>query len=320
MTDVFEGYRLYVSGKFPGIQKDEVWAWLLGAGAHGVTSKSVANAYLCPDPTDPKLVATGKKLFTLADLGEPLVGYLDRLKAAIESRRVDLKHHKNALFHLGYGPPADDALIARVEAALGFPVPADLLTLMRHFNGLSAVVAVPKRGTTIELPQDGAPLPYAGLADLNHPLWQGKIDWLIGTVALPTWEEIFLRPQSARICDLGGTRPDKEIVKIGSLKVKAGDLFPRLFAFDLYHHFGGAAVFADPKAKDLKVIYAFDYWADITSAHPVSLRTYMESVLAGFWGRIAHAGQRPIKPVSKTAWPTYIRNIHGAPYIFIELK
>ncbi|MCB9565970.1 MAG: hypothetical protein H6710_01890 [Myxococcales bacterium] len=68
------------------------------------------------------------------------------------------------------------------------------------------------------------------------------------------------------------------------------------------------------------MIYAFDYWADITSAHPVSLRTYMESVLAGFWGgsRTPASGRSPV--VSKTAWPTYIRNIHGAPYIFIELK
>ena len=320
MSALFDDKRVYVSGKFPGIRKDEIWAWLLGAGAHGVMSKSVATAYLCPDPSDPKLVATGKALYTLADLGEPLVGYLDRLKAAISSRREELSRHKDAVFHLGYGPPADDALIARVEAALGFPVPADLLTLMRQFNGLSAVVATLKRGAGVELPEDGAPLPYASLADLSHPLWGGKIDWLIGAMALPTWEEIFLRPQAARICDLGGTLKDAETVKIGALKVKAGVLFPRLFALDLFHHYAGAAVYADPKAKDLKVIYAFDHWADITSAHPLSLRTYMESLLAGFWGRIAHAGQRPIRPVSKTAWPTYIRNIHGAPYVFIELK
>lgn len=316
---MFDDRQVYVSGKFAGMQKEEVWAYLLATGAHGTMSKS-AGAYLAADPTDPKLVATGKPIYTLADLPASLDGYLDRLRAAVAFRRADLAHYTHAehVAHLGHGPPADDALIARVEAAVG-PLPEDVLALMRQFNGLSCVVATRKKGHGVELP-DGAPLPYATLADPSHPLWDGKTDWLLGAVAIPTWEDIFLRPQAQRLCDLGGSYGPKEAIKIGALKVKAGELFPRLFAFDLFHHFGGAALYLDPKERQARVIYAFDHWADLTSAHPVSLRLYMESLAAGIWNRIAHVGQRPIKPTSKTAWPTYIRNIHGAPYVFVELK
>lgn len=318
MTEVFGGKQVYVSGKFEGLQQGEVWAYLLGYGAHGVTSKSVAKAYLCADPTDAKLVATGKPLYTLADLGAPLVGYLDRLKAAVEHRREELRRHKSAIVHLGHGPPASAALIKKVEAALGFPIPADLLALMRQFNGLSAVVATLKRGEAIDLP-DGAPLPYAALAGMMHPLWQQRIDWLLGVIGIPTWEEIFLRPQEKRLCNHDGYGP-KSALQIGGLKVKADAFFPNLYAFDLYHHWGGAALFADPKTESVRVIHAFDVWADLTSAHPLSLRGYMESLAAGIWCRIAHAGQRYIRPSSTSGWPTYIRNIHGAPYVFVELK
>jgi hypothetical protein len=73
-------------------------------------------------------------------------------------------------------------------------------------------------------------------------------------------------------------------------------------------------------AQQLKVIYSHDYWADLTSDQPISLRTYMESLIAGVWGVDWNVGQRLIRPTSKTAWPTYIRNIKGSPYIFLELK
>jgi hypothetical protein len=190
---------------------------------------------------------------------------------------------------------------------------------MRQWNGLSCAVATLKKGQTVKLPS-GAPLPYAALADMNHPLWKSKIDWLLGAIGIPTWEDIFLRPEGSPLRDHGSSFGPKEVVQIGALKVKAADLFPRLFAFDLFHHFGGAALYLDPKDRQAKIIYTFDHWADLTSAHPVPLRVYMESLIAGIWHRISHAGQRPIRPTSKTAWPTYIRNIHRAPYIFIELK
>lgn len=318
MSEIFDGKRVYVSGKFPGLAKEDVWTYLLGAGAVGTASKSAAEAYLCPDLSDAKLAASGKPIHTLDELGPPLAGYADRLAAAVAFRRADLRRRDGLVAHFGRGAPADDALIARVEAAIGFPAPPELRTLMRGFNGLSAVVAALKRGKKVEL-ADSGPLPYAALADSGHPLWQGAIEWLIGVVAIPTWEEIFLRPQQQRICDLSSVYEAKAEMKIGGLKVRAGDLFPRLFAFDLFHPFAGAALYADPKERALKVIYAFDHWADLTGAHPLSLRTYMESLVAGIWGRMSHAGQRPVKPVSKTAWPTYVRNIHGAPYVFLEL-
>ncbi|MEZ4449047.1 MAG: hypothetical protein R3B09_06145 [Nannocystaceae bacterium] len=321
MTEIFGGKRLYVSGKFEGLQQGEVWAYLLGHGAQGTTSRSGAQGYLCADPSDPKLVATGKPLYTLADLGAPLAGYLDRVKAAVESRRAELLRYKKPLVtHLGYGPPADDALIAKVADALGFPVPDDLLTLMRQFNGLSAAVAMLKRGgDPIELSDDG-PLPYCALASMSHPLWRGRIDWLLGVIGIPTWEDIFLRPQAERLCDAASAYPPKSVIAIGPLKVKSEALFPRLFAFDLFHHWAGAALYADPKAQALRVIYAFDVWADFTSAHPLSLRGYMESLAAGLWGRAVHVGQRYVRPTRSSGWPTYVRNIHGAPYVFLEFK
>ena len=81
-------------------------------------------------------------------------------------------------------------------------------------------------------------------------------------------------------------------------------------------------------ARRNPALYRHDDWAarrstcspNFFSRLQISRLTYMESLLASFWGRIAHAGQRPIRPVSKAAWPTYVRNLHGAPYIFLELK
>jgi hypothetical protein len=320
MAEMFGGKAMYVSGRFDGVQKEEVWARLLATGAVGTMSKSVAQAYLSADPRDAKLVATGKPIYTLADLPASLDGFLDRLKSAVDARRVERaqRKYRGYIAHLGYGPPADEALIAQIEQTLGSTLPAEVKSLMRQFDGLSCVVATLKTGKTVELPD--APLPYAGLADLNHPLWKGGIDWLIGTIAIPSWKDVFLRPQKDRLCDLNSSYAPKDVLQIGSLKVKSGELFPRLFAFDLFHHFGGAALYLDPKDDQAKIIYSFDHWADLTSAHPVSLRFYMESLAAGIWGRLVHVGQRPIRPVTKIGWPTYIRNIHGAPYVFIELK
>lgn len=317
-TSKLTDQTLYVSGKFPGLQKDEVAAYAVAQGARFIDSKAAARAYLCADPKDPKLVATGKPRFTLADLGDPLTRYIERLEAAIDHQRTGTYQRAPMLYHLAHGPAANKSLIKQVEAALGFPIPADLLTLMRQFNGLSLAVARLKKTGSIKLPN--TLLPYAALADMKHPLWRSSLtNNILGAIAIPTWEDIFLRPQTERLCDQSKYVPAAQVFKIGALKVKAGDLFPHLFAFDLFHHFHGAALYADPKAKDMKVIYSHDCWADLTSAHPVSLRTYMESLVAGIWGADWNVGQRLIKPVSKTAWPTYIRNIHGAPYISLAL-
>lgn len=314
----FGDKAIYVSGKFEGLQKEEVWARLLAAGAWGQNTKS-AQAYLAADPADPKLIATGKPIYTLADLPQSLDGWLAQLKAAVAHRGAAIKTYPtvDAVAHLAYGPPADDALIATIERAVG-PLPADLLSLMRQFNGLSCVVGLMEKGHGITLPSD-APLPYAALAHDAHPLWAGRLSHLDVTIALPTWEDIFLRAQEDRICNHTGHDP-RDALKIGALKVKAGELYPCLFAFDLFHHYAGAALYLDPKEGDAKLLYGFDCWADLTSAHPTSLRFYMESLVAAVWSRMSFAGPRPIKPTSKTAWPTYIRNIHNAPWVYIELK
>lgn len=320
MSSVFGEKPVYVSGKFEGIQKEEVWTYLLATGAYGTMGKSAAQAYLSADPSDAKLVATKKPIYTLADLPLSLDGYLERLQQAVAFRKQERARDKHRSFvtHLGFGPPLSEPQIAQLEASLGYALPDEVKCLMRQWNGLSCVVAQLKSGQQVELGQ--TPLPYAALADSAHPIWQDAIEWLVATVGIPTWEEIFLRPQARRMCNHSDSYDPKEVLKIGALKVKAGVLFPRLFAFDLFHHYGGAALYLDPTDNQAKIIYCFDYFADLTSAQPVSLRMYMESLAAGIWGRIAHAGLRPIRPVSKTAWPTYIRNIHGAPYVFVELK
>ncbi len=316
MKSKLGGHTIYVSGKFPGLQKDEVAAHVVAQGARFINSKSAAQAYLCADPGDPKLVATGKPRYTLADLGEPLDRYVERLAAAIEHLREGTYRGDRMLYHLAHGPAAGAPLIARVEAALGFQVPADLLALMRQFNGLSLAVAKLKPDARAEL--GGDLLPYAALADANHPLWRGASN-VFAAIGIPTWEDIFLRPQEQRICNHGGYSAN-HVIKIGALKVKAGDLFPRLFGLDLFHHYHGAAVYADPRDRQLKVIYSHDDWADLTADQPISLRTYMESLIAGVWGADHNVGQRLIRPTSKTAWPTYIRNIHNAPYIHLGLQ
>lgn len=317
MKSKLGGHSIYVSGKFPGLQKDEVAAYVVAQGSRFINSKSAAQAYLCADPDDAKLVATGKPRYTLDDLGKPLDKYVERLEAATTHLRTGTFKRDKLAVHLAHGPAASKALIKRVEAALGFPAPADLLALMRQFNGLSAIVAKLKPSASLKL--DSKLLPYAALADMKHPLWRSNATDIFCAIGIPTWEDIFLRPQAQRICNNTAYAP-KDIVKIGALKVKAGDLFPRLFALDLFHHYHGAAVYADPKDQQLKVLYSHDSWADLTADQPISLRTYMESLIAGVWGADANVGQRLIRPVSKTAWPTYIRNIHGAPYIYLDLK
>lgn len=309
--------NFYVSGKFAGLQKDEVAAYGVAQGARYVNSAAAAQAYVCADPKEAKLVATGKPLFTLAALGDPLAGYVERLSAAVADSRAQQSKNENMLHHLAYGPPASKALIGKVEAALGFAAPPELVTLMRQFNGLSLVVATLKKNASIAL--GDSVLPYAALADMKHPLWRAKAS-AVRTIALPTWEQIFLRPQTERLCDMSTIIGPKEVIKIGALKVKAGELFPRLFAFDLFHHYHGAAAYADPKDQKLKIIYAHDHWADLTADHPISLRTYMESLIAGVWGAGWNVGQRLIRPVSKIGWPTYIRNISNSPYIFLDLQ
>ncbi len=317
----FEGQSVYVSGKFEGVDKGEVWAWLLGLGAYGCTSKSAARAYLCADASDPKLVATGRPVYTLADLGAPLQGYLGRLREAVAERRAEFARYRNqgTVAHLGAGPPADEALIASVTEAVGGRLPEELGALMRQFNGLSCVVATLKGPGGLDLP-DGEPLPYGALVDSDHPLWRGRVDWLLGVIGIPRWEDIFLRPPQRRMCYREGPYGPKETFKAGALKVKAADFYPNLYTFDLYHPFGGAALYIDPKDGSASVLHAFDAWADLSSAHPLGLRAYMESLVAGIWHRVSHAGQRPIRPLSRTAWPTFIKNLHGAPYIFVELK
>lgn len=141
-------------------------------------------------------MATGKPLYTLDTLGAPLEGYLDRLKAAVQVRREDLSKNKPIVCHLAHGAPASEALVAKVTAAIGFPVPADLLALMRQFNGLSAAVAVLKRAASVEIADD-APLRYAALADMKHPLWQDKIDWLISVTRRSTYTLSLGAPRSA---------------------------------------------------------------------------------------------------------------------------
>ena len=320
MHSAFGEQPIYVSGNFEGLSKAEVWVYLLAAGAVGTMSKSGARAYLAADRTDAKLLATKKPIFTLADLPASLDGYLARLQGAVEYRKKEWGRNKRqaAVTHLGAGAPLSEARIAQIEASLGYALPDEVKCLMRQFNGLSCVVATLKSKKHVELPDQ--PLPYAALADCKHPIWQDAIDWLCGTIGIPTWEDIFLRPQKQRMCDQSDLHSPGEVIKIGALKVKAGELFPRLFAFDLYHSFGGAALYLDPTDSQAKVIYCFDAFADLYSAQPISLRAYMESLAAGIWTKMGNAGQRPIHPVSKTGWPTFIRNIQNAPYVFVELK
>lgn len=320
MIDASLGERFYVSGRFPGLKKEEIWTRLLATGAHGVMSKSVATAYLCSDPSDPKLMASGKPLYTIDDLPATLDGWLEQLKGAVAHCRAEhlmlTRRGVIAVDHFAYGPPADDALVARIEAHIGYALPEDVRSLMRQFNGVSCVLGIVKaKGGPIELPD--TVLPAGALLDTCAPLWAGHIEWLMGVIAIPTWEEIFL--SAHKFLYDPSVYGAREKLKIGSLKVIAEDLFPRAFDLDLFHAYAGAMLYIDPKGGESQVIYSVDHGADFTSAHPLTLRCYMDSLAAGIWTRMSHAEQRPIKPVSKAAWPTYIHNVHGAPYVFIKL-
>lgn len=288
-----------------------------------MNSFAAANAVLTADPEGSKTQKArdkGKTILVLEDLGAPLENYTARLEAALAAFQEQFSsYNKKMVYHLAMGPPASDALMGRVEDAVGFALPNELRTLMSQFNGLSFVGAELARGAQApEFPEEV--LPYATLADLSHPLWRAASKSLaVSTIAIPTWEDVFLCAPKDRIT---GESPygDKEKLKIGKLKVKAKDFYERLYPFDLFHDYHGAALYADPVAKEFKIIYATDHWADLTNAHPVPLRVYMECLI----GMVSHRGsyyeQRIIKPLSKTAWPTYIKNIHNSAYIFLETR
>lgn len=314
---------VYVSGRFEGFKGDELNALVLGQGARVAGSFSVANALLTQDLNNPKVAkanAKGMTILTPDQLGAPLEDYLERMKAALALFQTKFaSYRKNMVYHLAAGPPADDALVAQIEAEVGFPLPEELRTLMAQFNGLSVIGAeLPKSADALQLPDQV--LPYAALADMSHKLWTTASPSLaVSAIAIPTWQDIFLRAPNERMT---GESPygAKEKLKIGTLKVDAGAFYERLYPFDLFHYYLGAALYADPIEQNFKVIHATDHWADLTNAHPVSLRVYMESLIAMISHNSGFYEQRIIKPVSKTAWPTYIKNIRGAVYVFVETR
>ncbi len=313
------GRRIYVSGRFEGLDKSEVSAYVHGFGGDSAFSQSGVDAILSATPDDPKLItkAKGKKIITLADLPAPLEGYVDRMKAAqVAFRTLFASYRKNMAHHLAFGPPADQALIGRVEKAIGFAMPAELRSLMTQFNGLSCIGAELAPGAT--LPLADSLMPYAAL--MEHPVWSAAVvGEPVVSIGIPQWEDVFLRAPEARLTGVSSYGP-KEKLKIGSLKVGATEFYERLFPFDLFHSFLGAALYADPVAKDLKVIYASDHWASLTDYEPVSLGVYMEALCGMVWHHGNHWPQRIIQPLSKTAKPTYIRSIHDAAYTFLETR
>ncbi|MFN3199506.1 MAG: BRCT domain-containing protein [Bradymonadia bacterium] len=319
----WQSLNVYVSGRFDGFKKEELNALILGQGARVAGSFPSSNAILTSDPEGPKVakaIEKGKTILQLDDLGGSLEGYLERMQGALKAFQEQFAdYRKKMVYHLAAGAPADEALMTRVEEAIGFPLPDDLRTLMGQFNGLSMVGAeIKRKAEAPSFPE--TVLPYATLADMSHPLYAAAHDaTALSTIGIPSWSDIFLQPAKARLTGESCYGP-KEKLKIGTLKVGATEFYERLYPFDIFHPYHGAALYADPKDQTVKVIYASDHWAALTSAHPVPLRIYMESLIA----MVSHKGsfyeQRIIKPTSKTAWPTYIKNIHGGAYLFLETR
>ena len=298
-----------LTGRFPEWSKAELEILLRGRGAWRFVSSPSREcaAVVSADREGPK-VDKARELglpITFADelraaLGAPLEGWRGRMERSLAGRP---NYYKNAVFAVG--DPASDAVLERVEARIGFPLPEAARNLWSQLDGLSLLWTIPELQ-----PTSSEPLPWHVACHDDGALWRSIHDlrahnpsrFDMGQVCIPPIETLFFEAWDGKMFEGSGYGP-KDTLKLGKRKVKANDLFGNLFLFDLFSPYYQAGLWADREEQALHVVYASDYGADWSMAATVPFEVYLEFLL------VDHGRTRPIEPSSKIGWPKSIRNV-----------
>ena len=317
MTDLSDLHQqnVCVSGRFADWTKAELEILLKARGAWQVSaspSKGVA-AMISAEATGPKVEkarALGVPVVGPDELrqalGPPLNGYLRRLNRKIAEQP---SYVQRAV--LAVGAPASDALLARVEQQIGFPLPAEAAALWRQLDGLSLLWTTPGL-----MPCSSEPLAWSEACHDGGPLWTrlhalraaNPTRFWMGMVCIPPLETLFFTPWRGRIVPDHAVGP-KDTVQLGRRKVAAQALTEHLYGFDLFSPFTFAGLWADQETQRLQVVYGTDHGADWSVAATVPLEVYLEFLLVDL------GATRPIEPTRKVGWPSGIRRLAHLPWV-----
>jgi len=124
----FHGEGVHIDGKFGVLSKPDVSILVV---AFGGTPTSAGKSSVLLAGEGAKRVKTfraeGKRVLSLDDLGAPLEGWLERLKAKVAAQREPKR--KKELRNFAWGEPSRDATLAeRISERLGFGAPPELLS------------------------------------------------------------------------------------------------------------------------------------------------------------------------------------------------
>ncbi|MCB9762356.1 MAG: hypothetical protein H6739_21345 [Alphaproteobacteria bacterium] len=320
MTDLRNVHqkRVAVSGRFPDFSKAELEILLRARGAWQVTNTASKDTFAMLSAE-----ATGKKPDKArelgvpillpedvrAALGAPLEGYRERLAFRIADRP---NYYKNAVLHIG--DPASDALIARIEERIGFPLPEAARNLYRQLDGISWLWTIPKLQDTVD-----APLPWNEACHQDGELWRRLADlqkhnksrFTMGLICIPPAETVFFEQWDGRMFSSDAYGP-KDTVKVGTRKLKAKEFFRNLFIFDAFHGYYQAGLWADPEEQTFNIVYGSDYGADWTWCKPIPFEIYMEYLAWEF------GSNRIIDLVAKLGRTTSMHRWHPRTWMQLE--
>lgn len=317
MTDLSDLHEQHVAvtGRFADWTAAELEILLKARGAWGVPGSpgKGVRALIAAEPGGPKVDKANALGIPIigpeslrAALGPPLGGFLRRLNRKLGEQPGYVKKAVVAI-----GAPASEALLARVEAQVGFGLPEAARNLWGQLDGLSLL------WTTPELqPCTDQPLPWSEACHDGGPLWTriealraanaGRFD--MGMACIPPLETIFFSPWRGRFFPDRVWGP-KETVTLGRRKVAAAALFDHLYGFDLFSPFTWAGLWADQEERSLKVVYGTDHGADWSLAAAVPLEIYLEFLLIDL-GRT-----RALTPSAKGGWPQGIARMAHLPWV-----
>jgi hypothetical protein len=316
LPDLHQKY-IAVTGKLEGFSPGDVEILLRARGAWGVRSAPAKDtvaliAATAEGSKQDKARALGQPVVlgdTLrAALGAPLAGWRQRVQRLIDDETNDRGGKRFAVASLG--APVPDATLARIEARIGFPLPAVARELFAQVDGASLLWGRPALRTT---PISDLPVPWNVAIDDGGALWNElrrfdrDVQW--GFICLLPVETVFFETWVGRVIP---THDPDAVLRLGKRKVKARDFYGQLFLFDAFHPFYQAGLWADREREDLVVVYGADHGADWTWSNPVSLEQYLEYLLLdlGF--------SRLIDPVNTRALTAAMHRVHPNPWYQLE--
>ncbi len=248
------------------------------------------------------------------ELGPPLGSFLSRLKARVVERGAERAFGCH-LF--GVGAPADEAVLEKVEARIGFALPEAARQLWRQLEGLSMLWTIsytagrpsPLAGTGLT---PDALIPWNQACHAEGALWSaidahravGSIQGVMGLACIPPVQTIFFTDWDERMFS-SSAYTDRDTIQMGRRKVKAKEFFANLFMFDLFHPYYQAGLWADREKEELSVVYGSDHGADWGVAATIPLELYMEQLLNTL------GGDRIIEPTSRGGRTRAMKSYYG---------